>query len=74
MTFGEDKRGVGVVPRFPLVPLIPSNPCCSGSNLCLFPSPAAEMVRSPFETRSDSFYFVDNRLVMHNHAEYAYDA
>ena len=37
-------------------------------------SPAAEMVRSPFETRSDSFYFVDNRLVMHNRAEYAYDA
>ncbi|KAF0305168.1 Protein unc-119 B [Amphibalanus amphitrite] len=40
----------------------------------IHPDMAAEMIRSPFETRSDSFYFVDNRLVMHNQAEYAYDA
>lgn len=40
----------------------------------IHPDTAAEMVRSPFETRSDSFYFVDNKLVMHNQAEYAYDA
>ncbi|KAL9878198.1 protein unc-119 homolog [Glossina fuscipes] len=33
----------------------------------------AEMISNPFETRSDSFYFVDNRLVMHNKADYAYD-
>lgn len=33
----------------------------------------AEMISSPFETRSDSFYFVGNRLVMHNKADYAYD-
>lgn len=33
----------------------------------------AEMINSPFETRSDSFYFVDNSLVMHNKADYAYD-
>ena len=24
------------------------------------------MVENPFETRSDSFYFVENTLVMHN--------
>lgn len=32
-----------------------------------------EMIANPFETRSDSFYFVDNSLVMHNKADYAYD-
>lgn len=32
-----------------------------------------EMIGNPFETRSDSFYFVDDRLVMHNKADYAYD-
>uniref|UniRef100_A0A7E4URM9 GMP_PDE_delta domain-containing protein n=1 Tax=Panagrellus redivivus TaxID=6233 RepID=A0A7E4URM9_PANRE len=31
-----------------------------------------EMIDLPFETRSDSFYFVDNRLVLHNKADYAY--
>lgn len=31
------------------------------------------MVECPYETRSDSFYFVDNRLVMHNKADYAYN-
>lgn len=39
----------------------------------LQPDLVAEMISSPFETRSDSFYFVDNRLVMHNKADYAYD-
>jgi len=33
----------------------------------------AEMVRHPYETRSDSFYFVDDKLIMHNKADYAYD-
>ncbi|CAD5225455.1 unnamed protein product [Bursaphelenchus xylophilus] len=33
-----------------------------------------EMIQNPFETRSDSFYFVDDRLIMHNKAAYAYDA
>ncbi|KAI6215518.1 GMP-PDE-delta domain-containing protein [Aphelenchoides besseyi] len=33
-----------------------------------------KMVENPFETRSDSFYFVDDRLIMHNKAAYAYDA
>jgi hypothetical protein len=30
----------------------------------------AEMIAAPYETRSDSFYFVDDVLVMHNKAEY----
>jgi hypothetical protein len=30
------------------------------------------MVASRFETRSDSFYFADGKLIMHNRAEYAY--
>lgn len=32
-----------------------------------------EMIRCPFETRSDSFYFVDDCLIMHNKADYAYN-
>lgn len=32
-----------------------------------------EMIANPFETRSDSFYFVDDCLVMHNKADYAYN-
>ena len=32
----------------------------------------AEMMKSPFETKSDSFYFVNDELFMHNKAEYAY--
>ncbi|KAJ3652088.1 hypothetical protein Zmor_018084 [Zophobas morio] len=32
-----------------------------------------EMIASPFETRSDSFYFVDDSLIMHNKADYAYN-
>ena len=31
------------------------------------------MIDLPYETRSDSFYFVDNKLVMHNKADYAYN-
>ncbi len=30
------------------------------------------MIASPWETKSDSFYFVDNELIMHNKAEYNY--
>ncbi len=29
-----------------------------------------EMIANPFETRSDSFYFVENKLIMHTKAEY----
>lgn len=32
-----------------------------------------DMVQRPYETKSDSFYFVNNELVMHNKADYAYD-
>ncbi|KAH6931940.1 hypothetical protein HPB50_001678 [Hyalomma asiaticum] len=32
-----------------------------------------EMIANPFETRSDSFYFVDDKLIMHNKADYAYN-
>lgn len=32
-----------------------------------------DMIESPFETRSDSFYFVDDQLIMHNKADYAYN-
>ena len=32
-----------------------------------------EMITSAGETRSDSFYFVDNKLIMHNKADYSYD-
>ena len=31
------------------------------------------MVSHPFETRSDSFYFVDDKLIMHNKADYCYN-
>jgi len=31
------------------------------------------MIQNPFETKSDSFYFVEDRLIMHNKAEYAYN-
>ncbi|KAM6965261.1 protein unc-119 homolog B [Aplochiton taeniatus] len=31
------------------------------------------MVENPYETRSDSFYFVDHKLIMHNKADYAYN-
>eukprot|EP00002_Diphylleia_rotans_P004322 TRINITY_DN13147_c0_g1_i1.p1 TRINITY_DN13147_c0_g1~~TRINITY_DN13147_c0_g1_i1.p1 ORF type:complete len:185 (-),score=36.73 TRINITY_DN13147_c0_g1_i1:372-926(-) len=30
------------------------------------------IVDNPYETRSDSFYFVGDELIMHNKAEYAY--
>lgn len=32
-----------------------------------------DMIAHPYETRSDSFYFVDNKLIMHNKADYAYN-
>lgn len=32
-----------------------------------------QMVEHPYDTRSDSFYFVDNKLIMHNKADYAYN-
>jgi hypothetical protein len=31
-----------------------------------------DMINSPWETQSDSFYFVDNKLIMHHKAYYNY--
>jgi len=31
-----------------------------------------QIIENPWETRSDSFYFVENQMVMHNKAEYNY--
>ena len=31
-----------------------------------------DMVKHPYETKSDSFYFVENKLFMHHKAEYEY--
>lgn len=31
-----------------------------------------EMIAHPWETKSDSFYFVEDQLIMHNKAEYNY--
>ncbi|XP_042576180.1 protein unc-119 homolog B-like isoform X2 [Cyprinus carpio] len=31
-----------------------------------------EMINHPFETRSDSFYFANNTLIMHHKAEYSF--
>jgi len=31
------------------------------------------MIEAPFESKSDSFYFVGNKMVMHNKAEYRYE-
>ena len=46
----------------------------------IYPAPEAvtaelerEMIAYPFETRSDSFYFVGETLVMHNKAAYRYE-
>ncbi|CAF5103825.1 unnamed protein product, partial [Rotaria magnacalcarata] len=32
-----------------------------------------EMIEHPNETKSDSFYFVDNQLIMHKKAAYSFD-
>lgn len=32
------------------------------------------MINNPFLTKSDSFYFVDDKLIMHNKADYAFNA
>ncbi|KAG8006652.1 hypothetical protein GBF38_022596 [Nibea albiflora] len=38
----------------------------------LDPETVEEMIANPFETRSDSFYFVNNKLTMHHKAEYSF--
>lgn len=39
----------------------------------LTPEEIQEMIDNPYETRSDSFYFVNDKLIMHNKADYAYN-
>ena len=39
---------------------------------CISPK-GQEMINNPYETKSDSFYFVDNHLIMHNKADYSYN-
>lgn len=39
----------------------------------LDPDVIKQMVEKPFETRSDSFYFVNKKLIMHNKADYSYN-
>ena len=38
----------------------------------LLPELVEEMIANPWQTESDSFYFVGDTLVMHNKAKYAY--
>jgi hypothetical protein len=33
----------------------------------------AEMIENEFETQSDSFYFADGKLIVHNKAAYSYN-
>jgi hypothetical protein len=56
-----------------------ASPCAplavrSHSTLALrpFSSRFQDMINNPWETQSDSFYFVDDVMVMHNKAKYAY--
>eukprot|EP00919_Chromeraceae_sp_WS-2016_P018269 GHVR01043448.1.p1 GENE.GHVR01043448.1~~GHVR01043448.1.p1 ORF type:complete len:189 (+),score=20.02 GHVR01043448.1:107-673(+) len=34
----------------------------------------ADMIASPWESKSDSFYFVEDKMIMHNKAEYSFSA
>ncbi|XP_041348631.1 protein unc-119 homolog B-like isoform X2 [Gigantopelta aegis] len=39
----------------------------------LSPDEIQDMIDHPYETKSDSFYFVEEKLIMHNKADYAYN-
>lgn len=39
----------------------------------LTPAEMQDMIDHPYKTKSDSFYFVDDKLIMHNKADYAYN-
>ena len=43
------------------------------NTICLLFPTVQEMVDCPYDTRSDSFYFVEDKLIMHNKADYAYN-
>ena len=36
------------------------------------PEEKAEIVASPWEVKSDTFFFAENKLIIHNRAEYNY--
>ncbi|KNC50501.1 Unc119b [Thecamonas trahens ATCC 50062] len=40
----------------------------------LTPDEEAAMIAAPYHTKSDSFYFVNGELIMHNKAEYGFSA
>ena len=40
----------------------------------LSPEWKQELINNPYETRSDTFYFIGDKLVMHNIAEYSYQS
>lgn len=48
-------------------------PSCGADSHSVLSPAVRLMIENPYETRSDSFYFVDNKLVMHNKADYAYN-
>ena len=31
------------------------------------------MIKNPYKTKSDTYYFVENKLIMHNKADYSYE-
>lgn len=43
---------------------------CKSTMCCVIS--VEEMINRPFETRSDSFYFANNTLIMHHKAEYSF--
>ena len=40
--------------------------------VCVVDFAEQELIDCPYQTKSDSFYFVEDQLVMHNKADYAY--
>ena len=40
----------------------------------LSPEQQQLMIENPYETKSDSFFFADGKLIVHNKASYRYDA
>ena len=39
----------------------------------MFDFVVSDMIDNPYETQSDSFYFVNGKLIMHNKASYKVD-
>lgn len=71
----EEPSEVVPLSKPPSIPVLKSlQGLAQGPDLCPGWASLAvsEMIRHPYETQSDSFYFVDDRLVMHNKADYSY--